>query len=243
MEIRLYNLHNNSKDIFPIESADYKREWMDNYSNSFAYRCLPLKIANECGWLIRSPINFSLEYLNDDSSLGSVKVDIEDGDGKNQIYKSYITSHFGRGVVTFSIPQIFRTPKPYCVWVRGYPNYYKENVSFLEGIVETYWLHSTYTYNIRLVEKNKVVHFQKGEPIMFFTLVNLSEINNSRVIYDSITNQPELQQAYQAWSDSRNYFNKSQRKPQDWQKDYFKGIKHDDTSEESHLTVIRTHVE
>ena len=57
-------------------------------------------------------------------------------------------------VVVYLLPFILKTPEPWCIWARGYPNHYKENISFLEGIVETYWLHSTFTYNIRIIEKN-----------------------------------------------------------------------------------------
>jgi hypothetical protein len=239
MEIKVYNLYKDSNNIFPIEKADYKREWMDKYDHSFAYRCLPLKIANESGWLVKSPIDFDLEYTNDTDFKTSVKIDIDE---KNSMYRNYIQSHFGRGVVTFSLPYIFRTEKPLCVWVRGYPNYFKENVSFLEGIIETYWLHSTFTYNIRLIEKNKIVSFKKGEPLFFITCINIQQLNNSSIVYDLIDNNIELKNAYNNWNISRANFNKSLRSPDDWQKDYFKGIKQDNTIDSDHLTKIRTNI-
>ena len=34
----------------PIRAAPSKREWMDKTPDSFAYRCLPLSIANAHGW-------------------------------------------------------------------------------------------------------------------------------------------------------------------------------------------------
>ncbi len=35
--------------------ANVKRDWMDETSSKFAYRCLPLAIANQIGWWILQP--------------------------------------------------------------------------------------------------------------------------------------------------------------------------------------------
>lgn len=238
MNIKLYNLYKDQQHIFPIERAEYTRDWMDQYPHAFAYRCLPLKIANESGWLVRCPVDFDAEYINDEIAFDSVKIHIHG----ESFYKDYIRSHFGRGVVTFSLPYIFRTPEPWCIWARGYPNYYKDGVSFLEGIIETYWLHSTFTYNIRLTEKNKKISFKKGDPLMFITCINLTEINNSTIDYELIDDNPELKLAYEQWNVSRSEFNKGNRKPEDWQKDYFKGMNSEKKIENNHLTTIKTHI-
>jgi hypothetical protein len=237
VEIKVYNLFQDAHTIFPFEQASYKREWMDAYSSSFAYRCLPLKIANEAGWLVRCPIDFTAEYVSDLNPLESVQITIQE----NSPYKLYIKSHFGRGVVTFSLPYVLRTLEPWCVWVRGYPNYYKENVSFLEGIIETYWLDSTFTYNIRLVEKNKPVSFKKGEPLFFLTCIDLQSINKSVISYSDIGSDLDTKTAYEQWSSSRRAFNESPKDPEDWQKDYFKGLKSNNIVE-SHLTTIKTYI-
>ena len=41
-----------------IRPADVKREWMDATAERFAYRCLPLNIANAHGWEVPSPCSF-----------------------------------------------------------------------------------------------------------------------------------------------------------------------------------------
>jgi hypothetical protein len=38
----------------PLEPAVGNRAWMDATDERFAYRCLPLKVANESGWVFRS---------------------------------------------------------------------------------------------------------------------------------------------------------------------------------------------
>jgi hypothetical protein len=130
------------------------------------------------------------------------------------------------------------------MWARGYPNYYKHNVSFLEGITETFWLHSTFTYNIRLIDKNTPVRFEKGEPLMFLTCINLKELNNSTLVYKYIENDKVLHEQYNKWNISRKEFNSNkERKPEDWQKDYFKGQKADNSMTTNHLTTIKLNID
>ena len=76
-----------------------------------------------------------------------------------------ITSHFGNGIVTFSIPYLFRTPRGINLWVKGRRNYFKDGVQPLEGIVETDWLPATFTMNWKLTRPNHSVRFERGEPI------------------------------------------------------------------------------
>src|SRR3954449_12981067 len=39
--------------------ADWRRDWMDDTPNKFAYRCLPLTIANQTGWFVYNPVGFT----------------------------------------------------------------------------------------------------------------------------------------------------------------------------------------
>src|SRR4051812_49892163 len=54
-----FSLHaNQPADVFP-EPAPISREWMDSAHQRHPYRCLPLVIANQCGWMLRNPVGFS----------------------------------------------------------------------------------------------------------------------------------------------------------------------------------------
>ena len=225
MQIDLLYTDNNYK-LFPLEQASPKREWMDKYNNinnGYAYRCLPLTMANQSGWLMRCPVNFSATYVQDDVYQPSVEISFED-DNEARVYKKYIHSLFGNGVVTIALPYLIKTPSPWCVWARGYPNYYKENISFLEGIVETYWLNFSFTYNIRITEMNKKVSFSKGEPMMFMSLINLESLNNSNINIKSIETQPDVKKEHDDWLYRRLQFNNDKNRPTNsWQKNYTKG--------------------
>ena len=43
-----------------IQPAPATRDWMDKTPQSYAYRCLPLNIANAHGWEILSPSTFEV---------------------------------------------------------------------------------------------------------------------------------------------------------------------------------------
>ncbi len=51
-----YELHPNTTTL--IEPAPIARDWMDATPVRHPYRCLPLVIANQAGWILRSPAAF-----------------------------------------------------------------------------------------------------------------------------------------------------------------------------------------
>ena len=40
---------------YDLEPAPIQRDWMEKAHVRFPYRCLPLAIANQCGWILRRP--------------------------------------------------------------------------------------------------------------------------------------------------------------------------------------------
>ena len=42
--------------------ADWQRDWMNNTPHRYAYRCLPLTIANQTGWWIKNPVGFEATW-------------------------------------------------------------------------------------------------------------------------------------------------------------------------------------
>ena len=53
---------------YALEVAPKARPWMDAFPGRFAYRCLPMVMANQSGWIIRCPLNFSAKW---NGKLGS----------------------------------------------------------------------------------------------------------------------------------------------------------------------------
>src|SRR4051794_26898335 len=140
-----------------IEPASRWREWMNATDERSANRCLPLLMANEAGWAIRNPRTFTATW--------------EGGDHPNRTSLAYedgmppaaggAESHFGYGVITFSVSALFRTSPGWNLLARGPANLPKDGVSPLEGIVETDWAVATFTMNWKLTRPGLSVTFEE----------------------------------------------------------------------------------
>jgi len=88
---------------------------------------------------------------------------------KNAFIPSFATAHFRSGIVTFHTGYLFRTPPGWAVWCMGPPNWPKDGVYPLSGLVETDWLPFPFTMNWQMTRAGSV-SFEKGEPFCFITL-------------------------------------------------------------------------
>jgi hypothetical protein len=224
----------------PLEPAPIGREWMDNAHLRHPYRCLPLVIANQCGWVLRCTSSFRAYWYG-----GAAKEDVElrfDGPVDNKI-----VTHFGNGIITFTVPFLFRTPPGINLWVKGPSNYLKDGIQPLEGVVEADWIASTFTMNWKITRVCEWVKFSQGEPFCMLVPVPRGLAENLVPRRQQLDTNPELQKQYKAWEASRRGFleDLSERDPdaikRGWQKDYFQGRTPDGKEFSSHQTrlVIR----
>ncbi len=230
-----YELHHVTET--PLEPAPIPRDWMDNAQQRHPYRCLPLVIANQSGWVLRSTAGFRAYWYG-----GSNKEDVElqfDGAPDNRI-----VSHFGSGVITFSVPYLFRTPPGINLWVKGPSNMIKDGIQPLEGVVETDWIASTFTMNWKMTRMCEWVRFEKGEPFCMLVPVPRGLAESLVPRRESLTNNPELKTQYDTWETSRKGFLHGllERDPEaikrGWQKDYFQGRTPDGKDVDSHQTRL-----
>ena len=151
-----YQIHPHANmDLTP---ATVDRDWMDAADQRHPYRCLPLNIANQNGWFLSCPTDFRVFWYGGSAAKD---LDVEFIGHKDPS----VTSHFGSGVLTFSIPYLFRTPEGINLWVKGPANMPKDGVVALEGIVETDWATSTFTMNWKVTRPNEWITFRRGEPV------------------------------------------------------------------------------
>jgi len=118
-----------------------------------------LTIANQAGWIIRCPIGFTATWRLEQGTSGRVEFHF----GTAEVHhEAQVRSHFGSGIITFTIPYLFRTPPGVGLIARGIPNEAKLNCAPLEGLVETDWSVSTFTMNWRILQPHVEVTFAKG---------------------------------------------------------------------------------
>lgn len=221
LKLIAYEIH--AATNMPIEPATGGRSWMDETPNRFAYRCLPMVLANQAGWIIPSPTRFTVRWNG-----GPRTQDLRIWFGKG-VRERRVVSHFGGGILTITIPYLFRTPPGINLWVKGPSNWTKDGIQPLEGIVETDWSVATFTMNWKLTRADYSVRFKQGEPICMIVPVPRTLVETLQPCLAPIAENKQVEAAYQHWQQSRIDFNKALENmderavQQGWQKDYLLG--------------------
>jgi len=223
-------------DIRPSPS---ERDWMDNSPKRFAYRCLPLSIANALGWEIRTPTGVSAVWLGG-QAISDIHVR---SDNPNW---SPAVSHFGVGVLTFHVPALFRTEPGKMLYVTGPPNRPKHGIAALSAVIETGWSPYGFTMNWQFTAPKLEVRFEPGEPFCFVFVVDPTYNQNLHPEKRRLQDEPELEAQHLSSIQSRRNFldgatrGEAEILEQKWQKDYFRGTSPDGTSAaEKHMTKVR----
>lgn len=219
-ELTCFPLTPDPPELVPAK-AD--RAWMDATDQRYAYRCLPLSIANASGWELLCPEGFSASWMGHPGKNGIAIRAANGGPGPH-----WASSHFGHGVLTLHPGWLFRTSPGWAVWARGSPNRDKGILAPLEGLVETAWLPMPFTMNWRFTRPG-TISFEKGEPFCFLTLCPHQALDGVAPRQASLDADPELKTAYEAWTRSRAAFNEQlaaqdqDAVAQGWQKHYVRG--------------------
>lgn len=206
-----------------IKSAQQDRKWMDESDQRFAYRCLPLVIANSFGYDVLNPVTFSAYWTG-----GKAPQDVKIHWPTSQTVP-IPQAHFGSGVLTFTLGHLFQTPPGINLYVKGPPNEPKDGILALEGVVETDWCPATFTMNWLFTRPNHQVIFTAGESYCRIFPIPRYMTEIFTPILKNLENNPGLHQYHLDWRRTRDEFNKGLRVPgseytkRKWQKEYFQG--------------------
>jgi hypothetical protein len=223
MKLTCYVIEGEPREIVPGRSD---RDWMDAFADRHPYRCLPLVVANTTGWEILCPISFTASWTGG-PRIEDIRIDPDDGASRDELARIAV-SHFSAGVLTFHTGYLFQTEPGWDLWVGGPPNWVKDGIQPLTGVVETDWLPFPFTMNWKFTRPG-LVQFKKGDPICFIMPISHTAIDEVVPITKPITANAPLHADYLAWGQSRTSFlEKLQSRDPDtvqkgWQRDYFKG--------------------
>ncbi len=220
--------------------APLERGWMDETPMGFAYRCLPLNIANAHGWFILNDAPLVAQW-NGNPGTDAIHIESDPVEGRSV----HVISHFGFGVLTFHVRGLYRTEPGYDLFVTGPTNLQKDGIQALSGMVETDWSPFTFTMNWRFTRKHTPIAFEANEPIAMIFPVQRGLVESIEPEIRAMESDPELRAAYLKWANSRKSFNEelnvdgsdAQRKK--WQKEYFRGEHEGETVVDDHRTKLR----
>ena len=226
------------EDPMPLQAAERSRQWMEDTVDRFAYRCLPVAVANQVGWDILCPVPFTAKW-NGKEGLKDISLKFHDQPSP------LIGSHFGHGVLTFSPGYLFRTTKSHNLWVKGPTNCPKDGIAALEGLIETDWAPYSFTMNWKFTRKRHKVSFEEGEPICRIVPYPRHYIRKFDPVVRNINENSGLYQQYVDWRESRLAFNESLQDSESgaakekWQRSYMKGQDQQGNTFAGHETKIQ----
>ena len=197
LKLDLYQLVDDAPLIRP---APQSRAWMDE-TQGFAYRCLPLTIANTTGWEFLCPFGFTATW---DGGTGKDALVVTFDETPAHVFAS---SHFGYGMLTLHPGYLIQTDAGVETMATGTPNHIKDGVQALTGVIATDWLPFPFTMNWRLTRPGSV-RFEKGEPFCFITLLARAQdlaACQPRIL--PLAENPQLAAEYAAYAESRFDFN------------------------------------
>ncbi len=226
------------EEPMPLRTAQRSRDWIDALPERFGYRCLPLAVANQVGWEILNPLPFTAKW-NGKDGLDAITIKFH---GESC---PLVGSHFGHGVLTFSLGYLFRTTKSHNLWVRGPANRPKDGIAALEGLIETDWAPFTFTMNWQFTRKRHKVTFEKDEPIATVMPYPRHYARKFDPVLRNLNENPKLYQQYVDWRDDRMKFNEelqqtgTEANKQGWQRTYMKGQDQSGNTFAGHETKVQ----
>jgi hypothetical protein len=230
--------------LVEIAPAPRWRDWMNATRSRFANRCLPLLMANESGWVLLNPLGFDVVW-DGGSERDALTIDF---DGVAQRSPG-VESLFGHGIITWTIPYLFRTAPGYNLLARGPANWPKDGVCALEGLVETDWATAPFTMNWKVTRAQCTVRFEKDEAFCMIVPSRRGELEAFAPEIRHVREDPPTARGWKQWLQSREELHvrkflglHSGDYEQDldaWEKDYFKGRGADGRDAPEHDTKRR----
>jgi hypothetical protein len=190
-------LETNSKEKFTkiINKSPKKRDWFTPHF----YKCLPLTIGNQYGFILKTEYDFSFIW-DGGSSPSSLTFDVyEDVEQLKNKYPG-MSSHFGEGIITLTPPFILRTPPGINLMTINPPNYVIPNITVMTGVIETDNLRRSFTFNLKVQIPNMKVFVPAGSPLVAFipiprNFADSFELKNAEDIFSQEIIDEETQAA------------------------------------------------
>jgi hypothetical protein len=186
---------------------------MSQTPERFAYRCLPLVIANSQGWELLLDQPFEATW-NGGAAAGDIEIAFP-GERPSPLP----ASHFGQGILTFQVGYLFETEESYNLWVMGPINSRKDGVTALSGVIETDWIPYSFTMSWMFTRPG-TVRFEKNEPFCHFLPIPRHLLSAFEPEIRDMREVPDKSKSYAAWL---AYKEQTKLGNTGWDKSYFKG--------------------
>lgn len=196
----LDNLNKRNRIFNIIDKPSKKREWFHPHF----YKCLPLVIGNQYGFIIKSEFDFSFIW---DGREEADAIKFYFNDEEQEINKKFplIKTHFGHGIITINTPFWLNTPPGVNIMTINPPNYIIPNITVMTGVVEADNLRRNFTFNLKIQIPNIKVIVPAGTPLAAFIPIpryyaDCFELKFAEEIFNDDLINEELEAALQAYT-------------------------------------------
>jgi Family of unknown function (DUF6065) len=179
-----------------ISRPHVERAWITETDRA-AYKCKPMRDASLIGWQILTPCDVVIRWTG---GAGADAIHIECSEPE---FQHCAVSHFKFGLVSFVINAILRTPPGIDTVVTGPINGGKPGIQPLSARIETDWLPFHFAMTWRMLEPDRRIIFEQGEPFAQFFEIQRSAEQIDDVENRSILENPELLGQYASFLASR----------------------------------------
>ena len=166
MQVNIYPPGPVGYDVVPGERF---REWMSPH----AYKCLPLAAANMAGWDILCP-----GFIHAVWTGGDARADVMLAEGEQ-----WAEGHFGHGTFTFKQGYAWHTEPGVQLLVIPHPNMEWRGAMCLTAIIETDVLRYPWFITMRIMEPEKPVVFNEGDPLCRVIPIRMADIVDTQIQY------------------------------------------------------------
>lgn len=184
-----------------VKKPTKKRDW---FSPHF-YRCLPLTIGNQYGFVITNQFDFSFVWNGQDTRDSITFKFYEPMEEIDNKYFS-VKSHFGHGIITISTPFILQTPAGVNLITINPPNHVIPNITVMTGVVEADNISMPFTFNLKIQIPNLEVFVPAGTPLAgFIPIPRYYQDSFSLKLAEDIFDEETLIKKEQAYADSSTH--------------------------------------
>ncbi len=226
-------------DLIDLRANLATRQWMDETSESFAYRCLPLNIANAYGWSFHLKQDLVVHW-NGGRAIDDITIKSDEDVSR------VVASIFGHGIITFHTHGLFQTEPGWSLMASGPANTPKDGISPLSGIIETDWSPFSFTMNWKITRPNQWISFKKEDAFCSIFPIQRGALESIEPELLPIESDPDLKEEHDLWGAARKKFNADLEKDgsyaqqEKWQKSYYRGKRPDGSpGAEDHIIKLR----
>jgi len=188
----------------PVKSSPY-RGWYEKSlkTHDHAKYCMPIAMANSLGYILRSPITFSVSWSGDEKDEVIVNI-INKNKEVHAVSTHSVSTHSAPGSFTLQYRFVMGTSQEYFTYIKGIANI-RSRFNVMEALLESWWFEGTFGVVCLLNQPCDFI-IKEGDPIASVMLVHKDSINFAVNIKKFTNKSFPNHKIWDWWQEVKGYF-------------------------------------